>query len=325
MYNIIRFYNQNRKKIIRIVLIIVLIIGGIQLFNYFAKQSNKAKYGQKNTIDNNVNTTIDSTKENQELISNKSLISGQTVDSDKLKKDTEIIKEFVDYCNKKDFSSAYNLLTEECKEVMFPSIQDFYNIYYLNIFANETRLYTIQNWAGSTYQIRYTEDILSSGNLNGTETKQDYITVIKNNDEKKLNINSYVGRSKSNKETNYKDIKVNITSIDTYMDYQIYNLDVQNNTEKTILLDTSDDVNSVYLLDSKNMKYQFYNNEIIQNRLIVKSEFTNNIQIKFNNSYSSNRRIEKIVFSKLILNYDEYLQLEDKNLYKDFCEFRVNV
>ena len=159
----------------------------------------------------------------------------------------------------------------------------------------------------------------------GNETKQDYITVIKNKDEKKLNINNYVGRNKSNKETNYKNIKVNITTIDTYMDYEIYNLSVQNNTKNTILLDTGNDVNSVYLLDSKNMKYQFFNNEIIQNTLIIKSEFANNIQIKFNNSYSLNRKIEKIVFSKLILDYDEYSKLENKDLYKDFYEYRVNV
>ena len=44
MYNLIRFYNQNRKKIFKIILIIVLIIGLIQLFNYFAKISSKNKY-----------------------------------------------------------------------------------------------------------------------------------------------------------------------------------------------------------------------------------------------------------------------------------------
>jgi len=75
MYNLIRFYNQNRKKIFKIILIIVLIIGGIQLFNYFAKQSNNSKYEQKNVINNNTNSVINDKNESQELISNKSLIS----------------------------------------------------------------------------------------------------------------------------------------------------------------------------------------------------------------------------------------------------------
>lgn len=321
MYKLIRFYNQNRKKIFKIILIIVLIIGLIQLLNYFAKQSNninKNDYEQKNIINN-------SAEKNQDIVSNKSLVSGEIVQNEKLKKDADVIDEFVKYCNNKDINSAYSLLTDECKEVMFPSVQDFYNIYYLNIFEENTKTYTIENWTDSTYQVRYTEDILSSGKLNGNETKQDYITVVKEDEEKKLNINNYIGRKKSNKETEYKDIKMTIVSVDTYMDYEIYNLSVQNNSENTILLDTSDDIKSVYLLDSKNMKYEFFNNEIIENRLIVKSKFTNNLQIKFNNSYTSNRRIEKLVFSKLVLNYDEYSQFEDKSKYEKFYEFRVNV
>ncbi len=321
MYKLIRFYNQNRKKIFKIILIIVLIIGLIQLLNYFAKQSNnidKNDYEQKNIVNTN-------NEKNQDIISNKSLVSGSIVSNEKLKKDVDVIDEFIKYCNNKDINSAYNLLTEECKEVMFPSVQDFYNIYYLNIFNEKTKTYTVENWTDSTYQVRYTEDILSSGKLNGDETKQDYITVVKENEEKRLNINNYIRRKKANKVTEYKDIKVTIFSIDTYMDYEIYNFAIQNNSENTILLDTSDDAKSIYLLDSKNMKYEFYNNEIIENRLIVKSKFTNNLQVKFTNSYSATRRIEKIVFSKLVLNYDKYNQLEDKSEYRDFYEFKVNV
>ncbi len=321
MYKLIRFYNQNRKKIFKIILIIVLIIGLIQLLNYFAKQSNnidKNDYEQKNIVNTN-------NEKNQDIISNKSLVSGSIVSNEKLKKDVDVIDEFIKYCNNKDINSAYNLLTEECKEVMFPSVQDFYNIYYLNIFNEKTKTYTVENWTDSTYQVRYTEDILSSGKLNGDETKQDYITVVKENEEKRLNINNYIRRKKANKVTEYKDIKVTIVSIDTYMDYEIYNFAIQNNSENTILLDTSDDAKSIYLLDSKNMKYEFYNNEIIENRLIVKSKFTNNLQVKFTNSYSATRRIEKIVFSKLVLNYDKYNQLEDKSEYRDFYEFKVNV
>lgn len=324
MYKLIRFYNQNRKKIFKIILIIVLIIGLIQLLNYFAKQSNSLDNIQKNTINNNGNQ-VNSNEKDKEIISNKSLVSGTTVQNEKLQRDADVIDEFISYCNKKDINSAYNLLTEECKEVMFPSIQDFYNVYYINIFKDETKTYTVENWTGSTYQVRFTEDILSSGKLNGNETKQDYITVVKEEEEKKLNINNFIRRKIDNKETENRDIKIKIISIDTYMDYEIYNLDVQNNSENTILLDISDDVKSVYLLDSKNMKYQFYNNEIIENKMIVKNKFTNNLQIKFTNTYSSSRRIEKLVFSKLILDYDEYNQIEDKSEYKDFYEFRVNV
>ena len=43
MYKLIRFYNQNRRKIWMTILIIVFIIGIIQLLNYLAKSNNKGK------------------------------------------------------------------------------------------------------------------------------------------------------------------------------------------------------------------------------------------------------------------------------------------
>lgn len=317
MYKLIRFYNQNRKSIIKVILIIAFIILVIQLLNWLTKINKQNKEEKNNTIER--------TETINEIVSDKSLISGQSLSSAKLEEDTEIINKFVTYCNEKNINSAYELLTDECKEEMFPTIEDFNNIYYSKLFDGDKKIHTIENWTGNTYQVRYTGDILSTGNLNNDGTKQDYITIVKENDEKKLNINNYIKRTNLNKITEYKDIKITITNIDTYMDYEIYNLTIENNSGNTILLDTSDDTKSVYLLDSKDMKYYFYGNEIIENRLLVKNSFKNSIQIKFSNSYSSSRRIDGLVFSKLVLNYDEYKELENKEEYRDFYKFNVNV
>lgn len=316
MYKLIRFYNQNRKTIFRIILIIVFVLGIIQLLNFLSKLNMQKDIKQSALNIENSNSI------NKELISNESLISGTGVSSTKLKKDVSIINEFIDYCNKKDVDSAYKLLANECKEEMFPSIDDFYNIYYSKIFDSNKKIYTIENWNGNIYQVRFSEDILATGNLKDTETKQDYITIVKEDGEIKLNINSYIGRTKKNRITEIKDIKVTVTAVETYMDYEIYKLSIENNSEQDILLDTSDSTKSVYLLDENNMKYYFYNNEIIENRLLVKSKFKNEIQIKFSNSYSSSRKIEDLVFSKLVLNYDEYK--DNENDY-NFFEFRVDV
>lgn len=318
MYKLIRFYNQNRKKIFKIILIIVLIIGLIQLLNYFAKNpQNKGNIQQGNiiTINNRVN---------DELVSDKSIISGQSVGTTKLKEDKDIIKQFVEDCNNEDISSAYKLLTNETKELMFPTLQDFYNIYYMPIFNQQKKIYTIENWNASTYQVRFTEDILATGRLNGGETKQDYITVAREDGQYKLNINSYIGRKNRNKKTEYKDIVINVTSIDQYMDYEVYNLSIKNNSGNSILLDTSNDIQSIYLLDDNDTKYYFYNNEVIENKLIVESQFINNLQIKFNNSFTSSRTIRSLVFSKLVLNYDEYKEIENKDNY-EFYNYIVNV
>ncbi len=317
MYKLIRFYNQNRKTIFKIILIIVLAIGLLQLINYFIKMKNKEEIDSSNIIStkNNVNS---------ELVSDKSLISGGSVSSTKLKRDTDIINKFVKYCNEGDVNSAYDLLTDECKEEMFSSVEEFNDIYYLRLFGNEKKMYTIENWAGNVYQVRFSGDILSTGNLNNNETNEDYITVVKQNNEDKLNINNYIGRKKDNKTTEYKNIKFTITSIDTYMDYEVYNLTIENNSEDDILLDTNDDNKSVYLLDGRGMKYYFHNSEIIENLLLVRGKLTNELQIKFSNSYSSSRKIETLVFSKLVLNYEDYK--ENSQEYKfDQVGLRVNI
>lgn len=316
MYKLIRFYNQNRKQIIKIILIIVFIIGSIQLLNYLV--------GKKNNIDNNIQINV-SYENNQtsEIVSDKSLVSGQTIASETIKKDSEIIKQFVELCNQNNVEQAYELLTNECKENMFPTIDDFKRIYCYEIF-NSYKTYTLENWTNSTYQIRYTGDILGTGDLNNNETRQDYITVVNKNGEKKLNINNYIGRNNLNKTTNYDDIKIIITSVDTYIDYEIYNLSIQNNSNKNILLDTNKDTKSIYLLDSKDMKYYFYNNEVIENKLMVKSDFTNSLQIKFASSYSSSKKIKHLVFSNVILDYEKYKDLDNKEEYK-FYQINVNV
>ena len=316
MYKLIRFYNQNRRKILMTILIIVFILGIIQLLNYFIKVNKKNEVNQKNTI-------IEKNNNNTELISNKSAITGESVSSTKLKSDTETINEFIKYCNEKNINSAYEMLSSECKEEMFPTIEDFNNIYYSKIFNGNKKTHTIENWSGNIYQVRFAGDILSTGNLKDDETKQDYITTVRENGEKKLNINNYVGRNNLNKTTEDKDIKITVTRVDTYIDYEVYNLSIQNNSENDILLDTNDDTKSVYLLDSKNMKYYFYSNEVIQNRLLIKSQFTNNLQIKFISSYSSSRRINSLVFSKFVLDNDKYKN--NKEEYKEFYQFRVDI
>lgn len=318
MYNLIRFFNQNRRKIIIIILFIVFLLGIIQLLNYFAKKENNTNNTKNESISENLIIK-------NEVVSQKSAISGTNISTKSLKKDTDVIGKFIEYCNSKNIEGAYSLLTDECKEVMFPSIEDFNRVYYAHIFNNQTRSYTVENWISSTYKIEYSNDILSTGKIDNDIGLLDYMTVVKSDETYKLNINNYIGRSMPNKITEIRDIAVTINSIDSYMDYEIYNLSVENKSNNTILLDTNDSTKSVYLEDTDGVKHYFYNNEVIQNRLKVQSKMKNTIEIKFMNPYTSGRSIKKLVFSKMVLNYDEYKDIEDKSQYDNFSVFNVNV
>lgn len=316
MYNLIRFYNQNRKKIIKIILVIVFIIGLIQLLDFFSKRENKNE---------EVSNEINNTKYSNTVISDKSAISGSSVSENKLKKDTDIINDFFNYCKNGNIESAYDLLTDECKEEMYTTIDEFKTMYYDVIFNGESKSYTIENWNDNIYSVKITGDILSTGKLNNDETRQDYVTVVEHEDGYKLNINNYIWREKPNKVTKKNNVVVTVTQIDTYMDYKIYNLYVENNSDDTIVMDLNNDIKSIYLLDKNDQKSYSFNNDTDQNKFVVKSKFKNNIKMKFNNSYSSTRKMKSIVFSKFISNYDEYSKLENKSDYSNWTELKIQI
>ena len=315
MYNLIRFFNQNRKKILWIILIIVFLLLLIQLLDWIAQ--NKTK--QDIIITNNSNN-----EKANELVTDKSLVSGQTISNSYLNSATDTINEFVNYCNNGELQKAYNMLTDECKEVMFSTIDSFKRIYYDGNFNGEKKSCTIENWIGNTYKVNFTGDILSTGDLNNSGTIQDYITIIEQDDECKLNINGYILRKHPNKSTKYNGLEIKIETIDTYMDYEIYNLSIINDTEYSVYLGDCNDSESIYLLDRYEMKYKFYGNEIAQNQLIISSNSKSNLEIKFSNAFSSSRDIRSLIFSKMIFNYNEYYKTENKEDYEGIYKFKID-
>lgn len=301
MYRFIRFFNQNRGTIIKVILIIVFILALIQLLNLYSKTRNS---NNKNVISDEKSNVL---SENNALVSDESLISGGKISEKVLSQSTGLIEKFINYCIDGNVESAYNLLTDECKEEVFPTIEDFYNIYYSSIFDGSKKNYTIENWYGNIYRVRITNDILSTGNLDEGNVSQDYITVVSD----KININSYIERKEINKTTTNSNVDINIVSRDTYMYYEIYTISVTNNSDKKISIDSGNNPKSIYLLDEKDMKYYFYNNEMVSSNFIIPSGYKKTFKIKFANSYSSSRKIRSLVFSNFILNYDEYKEKED--------------
>ena len=318
MNRIIRYFNQNRKKVYISLIIIVFLFGLLQLLNVMAKNK---KEEEKDT--SGINEIM---QNNKSIVSNKSAVSGTSISEKKLKKDTDVIDNFFKYCNEGNIENAYNLLTDECKEEMYPTIDEFKRIYYNDLFSEGKRTYTIENWFGDTYQVRMTGDILSTGKIDGNQTKQDYVTIVEKDGDYKININNYVGRTKpQDKTTSYKNVDITIDEINTYMDYEAYTISVQNNTQNSLLLDTGESTKSVYLLDKNNAKSYFYSNEILKNKLIIQSKYTNKLKIKFASPYSSTKSLKSMVFSKFVLNYEEYQNTEDKSNYEGILSFPVKL
>lgn len=301
MYNIVRFYNQNRRDIWKIVIIIASLILLLQLLNWYVGKTNSKKQ--------NLNISNDTTQSNSNTVqikSQNSAVTGGKISNERLNSETDLIEKFLENCNNNKIEEAYGMLTEECKEELYPTVEKF-NDNYCEVFLNQYRAsYEIENWFGDTYKVDIVPDILATGKSNNNYKNQDYITIKKVEGEYKLNINRYIGRTsiEGTKEQDGIFIKVNYK--DVYMDYEKYNITARNNTNKNIFLDSSADVKTMYLEDKNEIKYPAITNEIEKADLRFIGGEEKTLNIKYYTRYSSSKTIMKLVFSNVILDSDKY-------------------
>jgi hypothetical protein len=274
----------------------------IQLLNYWAREENDKKLNnlENTNISENSNANINNYSD-AKITSNVSGVTGESISEEEIKDTQNVLDEFFDYCNNNKLEEAYNMLTDECKELIYPTLQIFEDNYYKNIFNGNSKSYSFENWNKDTYLVTIQEDALALGKLpSESDKKIDYVTLV----DQKLNISSYIGRTKINKETISDGIKFVVNSKDTYMDYESYNISVTNNTGKTVCLGEISSSKNICIQDSNNIKYGFYNTEILQNQLIVRNDFTINVNLKFFSSYVSSKKIEYLSFENVLLDYD---------------------
>lgn len=269
MHNLLRYYRRNRKRILVVILGIVFVILLVQMLNFINKKENLKKSQSK--IATNTNKSNDSVA-NKKL--NESVIIGKETDEKKTTENTTIIKEFFSYCNDKKVNEAYSLLSEQCKELIYPTIDDFVNNYYSYVF-NEQKIYDLQSWVKYedcyTYKVTIMSDIMASGEKNDN-TKSDYFTIIKaDNGERKINLGGYVSRVKIDKQIKVNNVIILVNYKDVYMNYESYNITIKNNTDKTILLNRKENIKTIYLEDENEIKYNAYLHEIPDNLFIINS------------------------------------------------------
>lgn len=312
MNRFIRWYNRNRKTFWLVVVISIIIISIPQALNQYAKNNKK-------DVSSSTNNTTTYNNKKYSVISEKNI---EDKESDEF---SNIIDEFIELCNNKNAEEAYKLISNECKEKIYPTLEDFINNYCNKIFENK-KTYSIQLWVASgshyTYKVNLKEDILASGNVNSASI-EDYYTIVKEDNVYKLNINNYVESVEINKSKETSELKIVALSKDVYMEYEIYNIEVENKTKNSIILDLLEKTDNMYLEDEENLHYYAYNHEMVKEELRVKGK--KKISIKFNKKYSTERKIERIVFSDIILDYDAYRNSENKDDFENRTRIEIGL
>ena len=292
------FYYNNKVKVWLGLGIILFVYVIIQLINANIKSNN-----EKNLLNNTGN--ISTVNEQTYLTSkNDAVMSDMEVSQETTKKDTDVIKQFVEYCNNKDIEKAYALLSQDCKDEMYKTQDVFENNYVKEIFT-ESRSYDVQTWTGEgnsvVYKLKYLNDIMATGATND-EYIEDYVTVITENGEKKLNINQFIKKDNINKIIKKGDLEVNVTNRYVYYDYEEYEISFKNNGQDEIILDTKDDTESVYIKDTKDVKYHWFGNEIPNEYLKLAQGENRTFRVKFNKIYVANKSDAAIYFTDIHFN-----------------------
>ena len=275
-------YHNNKTKIWLILGIIIFVYVIIRMFNAQIKKENEEKINNGTNQNFQVTTYLPS--------SQTSVMTNSSTTKENVKKDTEIIKNFIDFCNDNNIEEAYNLLSQQCKDELYKNINDFYNKYYKNIF-NEKKSYDIENWASSkniTYKVKYLNDIMSSGTVND-EYIEEYITVVTENNEKKLNVNQFIEKEELNLKRETDNLNITVVNKYVYYDYEEYEIIFENNTDKNIILDTKENTESVYIEDTKDVKYTWFGNEVPNSYLNLNSGESKRLRLKFNEKYTGKK------------------------------------
>lgn len=302
---LIRWYNQNRRIIWTALIVIVLVIGITQaLNNYYKNNTNEGSSSVNistttyNTI-NNTSGTITS--------GSSSVISQEQIDINIAKNSEELIENFFNYCNNNNLEEAYGLLSEDCKQELYPTIDKFKQRYF-DILFTQKRTYTgilwISNYNKNTYRLEIYGDILASGKKDEMPVEE-YYTVSYENGKYALNIKGYIGKENINISKVQDDIEITIVSKKVYMDYEEYLIKVKNNSKNNLILNAKENVNSLYLEDENHVQYKAFLNEVLDYDLNIKSGFTNEINIKFNRTYKPNVEIRKMVFDAMKIGQDD--------------------
>ena len=307
------FWRKNKEKAFLLargamVLIIVAAIGFViaSAFPRETKEENKSFYQPQKTS-----------------------IMGENISEETYNKNSNTVDDFISYCNLKDAKNAYNFLTEDCKEVLYPTVQDFEK-YYLNTIFKEYRTYNLQSWVTKekyvTYRMRVMDDLLSTGDYNNSVKYQDYITINNSEENPKISINNFIKKEDLNITTQTDDFEIKVFDRKVYFDYEEYKISIKNLTGNNILLDSFETTKGIKLIGNNGVNCYIEDlNEEYKLKQHLNPGVSRTLNIKFKKPYASEIKSKYIEFSDIIKNEFAYKKEKNRKDYKDRLSIKINL
>ena len=241
---------------------------------------------------------------------------GERITVDEALENEDIIRKFVSYCNERKTKEAYSLLSDDCKEVLYPSEEDFINDYF-NYYCKEEKEVGIELIKKEdeleVYRIKLYKNSIETGEVDDQPFSDIYSVMKDSSGNKKISINKFIKTERINKAEEYKGIKITLVKRDIYEDEEYDTFEVNNTTDKKISIRTGENLRTIYMQSERGSTYVAPGNEINDLEAIVKAKSKKEIKIRFSRGYNPSNRITAVVFDDIVPDYDVFKE-NPKNL-----------
>lgn len=213
------FIKDNKKKII-IVIIVWLIIFIINFLLGLRKEKIE------------LNTTY--------VPSTSVLNSSSTVPEEDHLTVTDIIDEYINYCNNSEYEKAYNMLSANCKSEAFNNDINKFMTYIKSIFTEKKR-YSVQNYSNYDntyiYNVKIFNDILASG-LTEEEFAyyEEKFAMVKEENGIKLNVGDFIDKVDLKRVVEDDYSKIRIVSKAIFYNHEEYIIKITNKTDYIMVI-----------------------------------------------------------------------------------------
>lgn len=239
----------------------------------------------------------------EESVSKSNSISSHVIDTTK-EVPTEykepinnLIKNFMEYCNNKEYESGYNLLSSDFKKRYISSLSKF-KIYVDTVFKSK-KIYNIQNYSNINeiyvYSITIMDDILASGSTNGYNSIEDKFVITKENGEFRLALNGYCGSKEINVNSQDKYMEIRIVKKYIKYDKETYLIQFKNMTNNYIVLADNTEKNEIILKTSSGSKQCDMTNA----NLVILPNETVEKEITFDKYFDDGKEDENLILNAI--------------------------
>lgn len=222
----------------------------------------------------------------------------------------DFIEEYIGYCNSGDYTSAYEMISKDCKEEYFGSYSN-YEAYIKNRFPTK-KSYAIQSYSNTKvkgnndkkyiYAVKLFDDFLATGLTNSSYRYLEEKMVVSYDENKNIvfSVGNFIEKNEiqSVQENNY--LKVDVKNQIMNYDFEEYTIKLTNRSDYTIVIQNYEAESDEILI---NLGQEYRTNSVNEDVILNPGE-AKTIHPIFSKFYDDGDTTKEIIFNAVRV-YDE--------------------